>query len=230
MPTRHWSPSRRHFLKAVGAGTVAVSLPAEAKISPPPPLNAYKPVFFNQEEWDFILAACARLIPSEGEGPGALETRVPVFIDLQMAGDFGKAADWYMDGPHYPDAKLDRGFQSPLSPAEIYRESISYINQWCEQHESNKFALLSEDIQDRVLTSCQTNEIGLKSELKEFFSLLLQNTKEGYFADPMYGGNYGLAAWKHIGFPGARAAFTEWVDQHNVPYPLGPVSISGERG
>ena len=225
-----WSPSRRDFLKVVGASSVVVSTPTQAKITPPIPLNEYQPVFFKAEEWRFILAACARLIPSEGDGPGALETRVPVFIDLQMAGDFGNAADWYMEGPHEPEASFDRGFQSPLTPAEIYRQSIAFIDQWSEQQDGKKFAELANERQDEILTACQKNEIGLAPKLKEFFSLLLQNTKEGYFADPIYGGNYGLAAWKHIGFPGARAAFTEWVDQHNVPYPLGPVSISGERG
>ena len=45
----------------------------------------------------------------------------------------------------------------------------------------------------------------------------------------MYGGNKGMAAWKMINFPGARASFLEWVGQHNVRYPLGPVSIMGER-
>ena len=44
----------------------------------------------------------------------------------------------------------------------------------------------------------------------------------------MYGGNKGMKAWIAIGFPGARASFTEWVKQHNVPYPLGPVSLLGE--
>ena len=38
-----------------------------------------------------------------------------------------------------------------------------------------------------------------------------------------------MKAWVAIGFPGARAAFTEWVDTHNVKYPLGPVSLSGKR-
>jgi gluconate 2-dehydrogenase gamma chain len=45
----------------------------------------------------------------------------------------------------------------------------------------------------------------------------------------MYGGNKDMKAWVAIGFPGARAAYTEWVDQHNVKYPLGPVSVSGKR-
>jgi gluconate 2-dehydrogenase gamma chain len=39
-----------------------------------------------------------------------------------------------------------------------------------------------------------------------------------------------MKAWIAIGFPGARASYVEWVTQHNVKYPLGPVSISGLRG
>ncbi|MWL74804.1 gluconate 2-dehydrogenase subunit 3 family protein, partial [Escherichia coli] len=60
-------------------------------------------------------------------------------------------------------------------------------------------------------------------------SQLLSDTKHGYLADPMYGGNKGMKAWIAIGFPGARASYLEWVKQHNIPYPLGPVSIKGER-
>ena len=61
-----------------------------------------------------------------------------------------------------------------------------------------------------------------------FFAQLLQNTKEGYFADPMYGGNRGMGSWKMIGFPGARADYADWIEQPGKVYPLGPVSILGE--
>jgi gluconate 2-dehydrogenase gamma chain len=62
-----------------------------------------------------------------------------------------------------------------------------------------------------------------------FFGQLLGNCKEGYFADPLYGGNRGMLAWQWIGFPGARADFTDWLDQAGRAYPYGPVSISGAR-
>lgn len=52
---------------------------------------------------------------------------------------------------------------------------------------------------------------------------------EGYFGDPMYGGNKDMAAWKMIGYPGVRADYLEWVGEAK-PYPYGPVSIYGERG
>lgn len=228
--TLKWQPNRRDFLKASVSTAALVHYPLAAKQSSTEvPLDDYQPLFFTPEEWRFIMAACDRLIPADGEGPGALEARVPVFIDLQLNGDFGNATTWYMEGPHDPNAELARGFQSPLTPAQIYQDAIKAVNEWCNTQHNSIFSKLNPETQDQVLTALQKNEIPLKPEVKEFFSFLLQNTKEGYFADPMYGGNHEMAAWTYIGFPGARASFTEWVDQHNVAYPLGAVSISGKR-
>ena len=69
--------------------------------------------------------------------------------------------------------------------------------------------------------TCPAHVIGMEKNAIQFatvpapvfFSQLLANTKEGYIADPLYGGNRGMAAWKWIGFPGARADFTDWIDQ-----------------
>lgn len=224
-------PDRRFVLKAaLGGGALLSTLgPTEAQ-TPQALLDGYKPAYFNAAEWTFIRAACARLIPSEGDGPGAIEAQVPVFIDKQMAGDFGKGSDWYMVGPHEPGANPLLGYQSPLSPAQIYREGIAVIDEWCRKEKGKAFAGLGPSVQDEVLTAMQGNKIALKPELRDFFTLLLQNTKEGFFADPMYGGNYKMAGWKHIGFPGARGSFREWANEKDTAYPLGPVSVSGDRG
>ena len=225
-------PSRRSFLKASAAGValsgLAASASAEEK-TPPVPLDQYERQYLNAEEWTFIMAATARLIPSEGDGPGAIEARVPVFIDLQLAGDYGTADDWYMEGPHDPAAEPARGWQTPLNPAEVYRQAIPAFNSWCETTYSKTFADLDAARQDEALTALQKGQSGLAPELRDFFTILLANTKEGYFADPQYGGNHGMQSWVYIGFPGARAAFREWPERHNIKYPLGPVSISGER-
>ncbi|WP_136684254.1 gluconate 2-dehydrogenase subunit 3 family protein [Falsirhodobacter xinxiangensis] len=224
-------PSRRSFLKASAAG-VAISgfaLAATAQPAPPIQLDQYQPVYFSDVEWAFVLAATARLIPSDGEGPGAIEAAVPVFIDRELTGDFGTAVDWYMQGPHNAAADPLLGWQTPLTPAQIYREAIPVVNAWCEEVHGAIFADLAPDQQDAVLTAMQEGEVELAPEIRDFFKILLQNTKEGYFADPIYGGNAGMAAWAYIGFPGARAAYKEWVGRHNIAYPLGPVSISGDR-
>ncbi|HEY2616600.1 MAG TPA: gluconate 2-dehydrogenase subunit 3 family protein, partial [Acetobacteraceae bacterium] len=60
-----------------------------------------------------------------------------------------------------------------------------------------------------------------------FFDLLLQNTQEGFFADPVYGGNRDMVGWKMIGFPGARYDYRDWVERHNEKYPRPPVGIGG---
>jgi gluconate 2-dehydrogenase gamma chain len=60
---------------------------------------------------------------------------------------------------------------------------------------------------------------------KRFFDLLLQNTMEGFFADPLYGGNRNMVGWKMIGFPGAHYDYRDYVEQHNRKLELEPISI-----
>lgn len=225
-------PSRRGFLKASAAGMALAGLAGAAtaqQTEPPVPLDQYERVYLTDAEWAFVMAAVARLIPSEGEGPGAIEARVPVFIDRQLAGDYGTADDWYMQGPHDPEAEPARGWQTPLDPAGLYRQAIPVFDAWCQQTMGASFAQLAEARQDEALKALEDGQVPLAPEMRGFFGVLLANTKEGYFADPIYGGNHGMQAWVHIGFPGARAAFREWPDRHNIKYPLGPVSIDGER-
>jgi gluconate 2-dehydrogenase gamma chain len=197
-------PNRRFMLKAaMGSGAVLLAGGPSATQAAKALLDEYKPVYLNANEWPSC-ARRARLIPSAGDGPGAIEAQVPVFIDRQLAGDFGSAADWFMGGPHEADANPQRGFQSPLTPAQIYRGAIAAVDGWCTQNKGKAFAALDEAAQDEVLKTLQAGKLGLKAELRDFFAFLLQNTKEGFLADPMYGGNHQMVGWKHIGFPGAR--------------------------
>ena len=50
---------------------------------------------------------------------------------------------------------------------------------------------------------------------------------EGFFADPIYGGNRGMAGWKLVGFPGTRYDYRDVIDNPNKPYTLPPVPIKG---
>ena len=54
---------------------------------------------------------------------------------------------------------------------------------------------------------------------KAFFKTLLKDMQEGFFADPIYGGNRDMCGWKMIGFPGARYDYRDWVGRHNERYP-----------
>lgn len=189
----------------------------------------YVPIYFNNDEWAFLLAACDRLIPNDNLGPGAVAEGVPVFIDKQMELPYGHGGLLYMQGP-FVDAVPEMGYQSKLTPREVYRIGINAVNNYCSVKYGKAFIELTEPQQIEVLTQLDKGDIELESiSGKSFFSQLLQNTKEGYFADPIHGGNQSMASWKLIGFPGARADFMDWVEQPNKPYPLPPVSISSKR-
>ena len=195
------------------------------------PTTNYVPTFFNPVEWSFITAAVGRLIPSDGPGPGGLETGVPEFIDRQMELPYGHGAYFYLQGPFQPDAPATLGYQLRYTPRELYRSGIAAANDACRTAAGKAFADLTPAEQDRFLSSLEKNQVQLSGPpAAAFFAQLLENTREGYFADPLYGGNRGLAAWKWIGFPGARADFTDWIDQAGRKYPYGPVAISGARG
>jgi gluconate 2-dehydrogenase gamma chain len=59
------------------------------------------------------------------------------------------------------------------------------------------------------------------------FNAVYGNTIEGFFADPVYGGNRGMAGWKLVGFPGVRYDYRDVMDKPNQPYTLPPVGMQG---
>jgi len=228
------STSRRNFLRTVVALVPTVSVAACApfaalKRAPAP--QVYAPGYFSRKEWAFLHAACERLIPGDQNGPGAVELGVPEFIDREMEGPFGHAAHWYMQGP-FACAAPEFGYQSPLTPRELYRVGIAALDAHCRRCFGNlSFAGLPPVTQDLVLSGLEQGGLHLEGVSGgSFFGILLQNTKEGYLADPIHGGNKNMGSWKMIGFPGARADYLDWVEQRGVPYPLGPVDVAGRRG
>ncbi len=194
----------------------------------PNPLRASDYVFFTGQEAAFVEAATERLIPKDDLGPGANECAVPLFIDHQLAGAFGRAQGWYMQGPWKRGGKT-QGFQSRHAPADLYRAAIKAIDAHVAAKGKKKtFAELSAKDQDALLQQLEDGKIELDgADAKTFFEMLLINTKEGMFSDPIYGGNRDMAGWKMIGFPGARYNYRDWVGKHGQRYTEPPVGISG---
>ena len=191
----------------------------------------YAPTFFFRSEWEFLIAALSRLIPAGGEGPGALEAGVPEFIDRQMELPYGHGSYFYLRGPFAEEAPPTLGYQLRFTPREIYRLGIAAAEGAAHGAYQRDFRQLTPTAQDEFLGRLQRDEVRFPSlPASVFFSQLLTNTREGYFADPLYGGNRNMVGWKWIGFPGARADFTDWIDQAGRPYPYGPVSIQGASG
>jgi gluconate 2-dehydrogenase gamma chain len=177
-----------------------------------------------------VLAAVSRLIPGEGAGPGAIEAGVPEFIDRQMELPYGHGAYFYLRGPFHPESPATLGYQLRYAPREIYRLGIEDANAAARQTHGVEFARLDPARQDRFLESMEKGLLRFPTvPAVALFSQLLENTREGYFSDPIHGGNRGMVAWRWIGFPGARADFTDWIDQAGTEYPYGPVSIGSAK-
>jgi gluconate 2-dehydrogenase gamma chain len=212
--------------------TVVGRLPWEPDAgTPPQPIRPGGWTFFTADEAATVEALVDRLIPPDPKTPGGKEAGCAVFIDRQLAGPFGRAEGLYMAGPFH-DGTPQQGSQSPLTPAALYRVALAALDGHCRAAFAGKhFAELSDTQKDAVLAGLEKGEIKLEgADGKVFFDHLLSNAQEGFFADPVYGGNRNMVGWTMIGFPGARYDYRDWVERHNERYPLPPVSITGRRG
>jgi gluconate 2-dehydrogenase gamma chain len=193
--------------------------------------GSYSPTFFNAAQWAFIVAACDRLIPHDEHGPGAVELGVPEFIDRDMQTPYARGDIWYMQGP-FVEASADFGYQGRLALCDILRVGIGAVDAHCRrQFDGKTFTALTPDQQDALLKSAESGQLQLEEiSSAAFFAELLAEVRNGYFSDPVHGGNKGMGSWKMIGYPGVRADYTDWVEVRDKPYPLPPVDLAGRRG
>jgi len=225
------SASRRSLLKAVVLVPVAT---AALRGAVPSAQAAYEPAyaspprrFFQPAERTFVEAAVARIIPADDLGPGAKEAGVADFIDHQLAGPYGRAEGWYMQGP-WRDGAKEQGYQLKLTPAQLYRQSIAAIEQHLQQAGKKSFPQLDPAAQDELLHAVESGSVAVSQvHLKAWFEMLVRNTVEGFLADPVYGGNQDFIGWRLVGFPGPRYNYVEEVGQHGKRYDMPFVSLAG---
>src|ERR1700732_2315371 len=227
--------TRRSFVTTVGAASVvpAAALLTATAAAPPPaaktPSDAAsgKPVylFFNTDEVLFIEAACERLIPADELGPGALGAAVPNYLDKQLGGAWGAGERLYRSGP-WQSGTPSQGYQLPFTPGELFHTCLRAIGRDLEAHKT-PFHEMSADNQDAYLKSLESGAHdldGVPSGI--FFDMLREMCVEGFFSDPVYGGNRDMVAWRMIGFSGAYADYFDLVDQHGIKIDRPPMSLA----
>lgn len=242
------SVSRKDFVAAIGALTTATAVPQAAEaavterthsatqphIAPhhaAPPLkplgsNPEAYITFTGPEARFVEAAVERLIPADDLSPGAREAGVAYFIDQQLDGQYGYAAKMYRQGP-WGQGTPTQGYQLALTPRDVYRIGIDATNAYCAKQYGKTFDALHAAQQDEVLNGLEAGTIALDDvPAKTFFAMLFENTTEGFFADPVYGGNRNKIGWKLVGFPGVPAAYVGYIEDHNKPYHAEPMGIA----
>jgi gluconate 2-dehydrogenase gamma chain len=208
---------RRDFLKGAVVGTAALatgqSAPAAAQAPAAPaaatPADAEALLTLSATEHAFIVAAVDTLIPADELSPSGSDCGVAVFIDRQLAGAYGTGARLYRQGP-FPKAKPELGYQLSLNPREFFRAGIESANAWTRKTYGKEFDRLPEKDREAALKAMEENKAPFEGfSSQTFFNALLQIAMEGFFADPMYGGNRDMAGWKMVGYPGLPATYKE---------------------
>src|SRR6266478_2303988 len=179
--------SRRDLFKTVGASAAAAvagaalaprTAAAQAQPVAAPQLEALETL--TATEADILEALCARLIPTDENGPGAAEARAAHYIDRALTGPLRASRDAYAAG---------------LAAIDVYAQAAK----------GAPFIKLTPRDQDAVLTDMENNTAtGFMPNAAAFFNLVRTHTIQGTFCDPYYGGNANFVGWDMIGYPGLR--------------------------
>jgi gluconate 2-dehydrogenase gamma chain len=178
--------------------------------------------FFDPTQRATVEAAMARIIPTD-DTPGALEAGTVDFVDRYLSGiDYIYAkpdgSGWeVLTGP-----RADAWSRRIDALRTCYVNGIKSLDELALSRHGQSFVHLEAEQQDAVLHSLedpaprshqnhaalygappepalqQTNaEIDL-----DFVALIALHTRQGFYADPIYGGNRNRVGWEVIGFPG----------------------------
>jgi gluconate 2-dehydrogenase gamma chain len=227
---------RRGFLAGAGAGAASVAaltgLPAKAAEAVPSasPQTGAPPetwLVLTAEEVAFFSATSDTMIPADSLSPSGTECGVPVFIDRQLASAWGAGARMYRAGPFHQGLP-EQGYQLPLTPRDFFAAGVQAANAWSRKTYGKSFDRLTPDQRAEALTAMESGKAAFEDfDAKAFFQRLLAITMEGFFSDPVYGGNRGKVSWRMLGFPGLPATYVDKLEQYrNKRYVAEPQSIA----
>ena len=185
--------SRRDLLKRAGLAGAAMTIPItpaapvealdQAKpAAPQTPAAARREPIENltASEADMLEAICARIIPTDANGPGAREARAAHYIDRALGGALSGSKAAYTAG-------------------------LAAFDAYCRSSRRAPFTELSQRDQDSVLIDVETGAAtGFVGSSAAFFAMVRTHTLQGTFGDPYYGGNFNFIGWDMIGYPGVR--------------------------
>lgn len=185
-------------------------------------------MFFTQHEWDTVEAMTARIIPTDRD-PGAREAKVVRFLDRFLSGTQFVYAS--ADGSGFLKiGGIDaEAWEKRIAKRQsTYREGLAALDDFSRTAHGQEFIGLSDEEQDGVLEKLSGRpkpaRVSLVSEGENageggppptnqpvsdeglgFFDSIVLHTRQGFYADPTYGGNDNFVGWNVIGYPGPRS-------------------------
>lgn len=188
-----------------------------------------QPRFFTDEQRAVVAAMMSRIIPTD-DTPGAAEAGTIDFVERYLSGvDFIYAEPDGSGFRRLEGKKLEAWKYRIERLREKYRAGIAHVERLSAEKFGAGFAALSAEQQDEVLVHLERYGSDEKSPVDEpredisgssieielqmsredidfdFFPLVITHTRQGFYADPIYGGNKDRIGWNHIGFPGPES-------------------------
>jgi gluconate 2-dehydrogenase gamma chain len=198
-------------------------------------------LFFDEHQWVTIEAAMSRVIPTDDQ-PGAKEAGTVEFLDRYLSGIGFVYAKPDGSGFEQLDGKRAEAWQQRIDILrEKYVQGIEELDRKSRAQFDADFARLTAEQQDQILAKMERPEQQTDVEEAQataafapvepamqqtsaeidldFFPLLALHTRQGFYADPIYGGNKDRVGWKLIGFDGpASLAETNRGRPTTLPY------------
>jgi gluconate 2-dehydrogenase gamma chain len=200
-------------------------------------------LFFDEAEWQLLQAATARIIPTDHD-PGAREANVARFIDRYLSGIGYIYASADGSGFLRLEGKEADAWHTRVKALQArYREGLRTLDQLSHDMFEAPFTELDDDRQDDVLVALSgwpkpenvdiapmvegsparpggggappSNQPIPDDEL-EFFPMLVLHTRQGFYSDPVYGGNRDHIGWEVIGFPGPKSLTLTQTGQYST--------------
>jgi gluconate 2-dehydrogenase gamma chain len=179
--------------------------------------------FFNAHQRATIEAAMARIIPTDDQ-PGAREAGTIDFLDRYLSGlDFIYAKPDGSGFEKLEGKRADAWRQRVEIIRAKYVDGIKELDRKSQSQFGAEFVQLTPEQQDRILNDMEHPALETGAGMEEakavdpalqqtsaeidlaFFPLLALHTRQGFYADPIYGGNKSRVGWKLIGFEGPES-------------------------
>ncbi len=202
---------------AAAAPTAATAAPAAPAVADP--VVGY--VCFSQDEAAFVETMINIMCPADEFTPNGVDCGLPIYIDRQLAGDFGRGSKRYARGP-WVQGKPQQGYQLPLTPEQYFKAGVAAANAACVARYGKPFDQVAAADASTFLDELGAGKVTDSAlPMGQWFNELVYPLfAQACFADPIYGGNAGKVFWKMVGYPGLPATHTiDMVQYRGKPFP-----------
>ncbi|GGA45271.1 gluconate 2-dehydrogenase subunit 3 family protein [Psychrobacillus lasiicapitis] len=186
-------------------------------------------MFFTPDEYRMTQTAVERIYPADDNGPGAKDLNAAIYIDHQLAGQYGLNSKDYRLGNFYAPEPT-QGAQTKILNKDLFLLGLKELNNYSKQNFEANFVELEAADQDTALAAFSEGKAQFAgTSSSEFFNLLRKLTIEGVYADPLYGGNKDMQGWAMRKYPGSRMSYVKEI-QSETFVKLDPQGLNSHMG